>query len=110
MKNLTVIVAMSGSTSFSLEVDYDQQKNDKENIFRALSFATLSAVNEALQPPETLYEAIFELKDGKRILGYSAHDEPTSNGKFYHCAATKELKGRVVVLAENVTSFRFAPL
>jgi hypothetical protein len=57
-----------------------------------------------------LYEAVFELKDGKRILGYSETDEPTSNGKFYHCAATKELKGRVVVLAENVTSFRFAPL
>ncbi|OZP72373.1 hypothetical protein CIG23_17475 [Raoultella planticola] len=58
----------------------------------------------------TLYEVIFQMKDGGIVRGYSGEDEPKPNGMFYHCAATKELKGRVIVTAENITSFRFIPL
>lgn len=57
-----------------------------------------------------LYEAVFEREDGKKIIGYSDEDEPSVNSGFYRVAATKELKGRVDVLARNVISFRFTPL
>ncbi|NWC65935.1 hypothetical protein [Cedecea sp. P7760] len=57
-----------------------------------------------------LYEAVFELKDGKKIFGYSEKDVPTFDGRFYLCASNKELKGRVAVTAESVISFRFNPL
>ena len=46
----------------------------------------------------------------KKILGYSDQDEPSTNGDFYHCAANKALKGRVIVAAKNVIISRFTPL
>ena len=57
-----------------------------------------------------VYEAIFELDDGKKILGYSDQDEPSMNGGFYHCSANKDLEGRVAVKAKYVSNFRFTPI
>ncbi|EHX1888114.1 hypothetical protein K3P93_003931 [Escherichia coli] len=134
MKKITVTV--SGLSPFQMEVDYRPEKSELGNILRALSCATEIAAREALKIGEeisvdirretelplhlkdcepadtggTVYEAIFELNDGKKILGFSDQDQPKANGDYYHCAATKDMKGRVIVVAKYVTNFRFTPL
>ncbi len=134
MKKITVTV--SGLSSFQMEVDYRPEKSELGNILRALSCASYLASKEAVKNGEeipvdilretelplhvtdcepadtggTVYEAVFELNDGKKILGYSDQDQPKANGDYYHCAATKGLKGRVIVVAKYVTNFRFTPL
>ncbi|HIF6258835.1 TPA: hypothetical protein ACX3KC_004866 [Enterobacter ludwigii] len=134
MKKITVTV--SGLSPFVMEVDYRPEKSELGNILRALSCATEIAAREAVKIGEeisvdirretelpfhstdcepadtggTVYEAVFELNDGKKILGYSDQDQPKANGDYYHCAATKGMKGRVIVVAKYVTNFRFTPL
>ncbi|WP_416503178.1 hypothetical protein [Enterobacter kobei] len=134
MKKITVTV--SGLSPFEMEVDYRQEKSELGNILRALSCATEIVSREAVKIGEeipvdilretessfhltdcdptdtgkTVYEALFELDDGKKILGYSDQDQPVANGDYYHCKATKDLKGRVIVVAKYVTNFRFTPL
>lgn len=134
MKKITVTV--SAISPFVMEVDYRTEKSELGNILHALSCATEIVAREALKIGEkisvdilretelplhltdcepvdtggTVYEAVFELNDGKKILGYSDQDQPKANGDYYHCAATKGLKGRVIVVAKYVTNFRFTPL
>ncbi|MCG0458536.1 hypothetical protein L6R44_20960 [Enterobacter cloacae complex sp. ECC445] len=134
MKKITVTV--SGLSPFEMEVDYRPEKSELGNILRALSCATVKTSKEAVKIGEeipvyilretelfyhltdcepadtgkTVYEAVFELNDGKKILGYSDQDQPKANGEYYHCAATKDMKGRVIVVAKYVTNFRFTPL
>lgn len=90
MKKITVTV--SGLSPFQMEVDYRPEKSELGNILRALSCATEIAAREALKIGEeisvdirretelplhltdcepadtggTVYEAVFELNDGKK--------------------------------------------
>ena len=131
MKMITVNVAGLPSP-VSLQIGYRDDETEQENIIRALSSAAITVMrdtefknknvvnvnsvnicqpkSDAIEKEKQLYEVVFELNNGKRFFGYSAKDEPAVNGKFYHCSATKELKGRIVVTAENVSHMFFAPV
>lgn len=134
MKKITVTV--SGLFPFQMEVDYRPEKSELGNILRAFSCASYLVSKEAVKNGEeipidilrenessihvtdcgpvdtgkTVYEAVFELNDGKKIRGYSDQDQPVANGDYYHCAANKELKGRVIVVAKYITNCRFTPI
>lgn len=127
MKEITVIVAgLPYACSFT--VGYETDKSDKENALSALIKSAMLArreIDKKITSSEQIihiadtedsgngkqiYEVVFELNDGKKILGYSDLDEPSTNGDFYHCAANKDLKGRVIVAAKNVIISRFTPL
>lgn len=114
MKMITVTVASLGSPEFTMEINHKPEMNDAENINRALYIASSLAKRE-VSPGENdskkmVYEVIFHLKDGGCIRGYSDKVDPERHDRFYRYAATKELKGRVIVAAEYITSFRFTPL
>ncbi|SCC62039.1 hypothetical protein [Kosakonia oryziphila] len=129
MKKDTLSVCILGLPKpWGVEFKYDLQQTNEENALSALIKAAMVAgldVGKRITSSEssiyitdcepadtgkTVYEAVFELNDGKKILGYSDQDQPVVDGEYYCCAANKDLKGSVFVAARYVTNFRFTPI
>lgn len=119
MKEITVTV--SGLSPFCMTVDYQPQISEVDNILRALSCASALASREAVNEltiqnaatssaDKPVYEAFFELKDGRKYLGYSREADLKINGSFVHCSATKELKGLMAVSLSDISHFKFTPV
>ncbi|WP_314143241.1 hypothetical protein [Buttiauxella noackiae] len=109
-------ITISALSPFDMEFDYRPQISELENIQSALSRAMELVSKEAANNSDNedtkkpVYEAIFELNDGKKYLGYSSEADMQINGKFAHRSATKELKGLVAVRVDDIAHFRFTPL